>query len=212
MVGKPTEMFYHRRTEPDEALLPDEWIVDKILDHKFDKGQYKFLTQWEGSDEHTWEPVGNFIHRYSSDFVKYCRKEGILTELVQFLTAACVVGCCVFMWFMFMSVCCIIYALLVRFLQSCSHTVHGIFTTCTIQTNTPASFLEGDFWGWAGKVARKESSEPSISSHYSSQNEVEGGKTKHSLSVADQQRQCTYSFPYFDFIPWSALGWLVGAS
>ena len=88
VVGRPTELFVHRRTEPGDDLLPDEWNVEKILDHKIEKGQYKFLTQWEGSDEKTWEPVGNFIHRYSVDFVKYCKKLGILTELLQFLTAA----------------------------------------------------------------------------------------------------------------------------
>ena len=88
VIGKPMEMYYHRRTEPVEEAMPDEWLVDKILEHKVERGQFKFLTQWQGSDEHTWEPVGNFIHRYSSDFVRYCRKKGILMELVQFLTAS----------------------------------------------------------------------------------------------------------------------------
>ena len=30
VVGKQTEMFYHRRTEPDEEAMPDEWIVENI--------------------------------------------------------------------------------------------------------------------------------------------------------------------------------------
>ena len=49
VVGKPTEMFYHKRTEPDDEAMPDEWIVEKILDHKVEKGRHKFLTKWEGS-------------------------------------------------------------------------------------------------------------------------------------------------------------------
>ena len=88
MVGKPTELFFHKRTEPDDEAMPDEWIVEKILDHKDDREKMKFLTKWEGLDETTWEPVGNFIHRFSMDFVKYCRRHGIVGELVQFLTAA----------------------------------------------------------------------------------------------------------------------------
>ena len=50
-------MFYHKRTEADDEAMPDEWIVEKILDHKEDRGKVKFLTKWEGSDETTWEPV-----------------------------------------------------------------------------------------------------------------------------------------------------------
>ena len=88
VIGRPTEMFYHKRTEFDPEAMPDEWNVDKILDHKFERGQWKFLTKWEGSDECTWEPVGNFIHRFLSEFVQYCRHKGFLRELVQFLTAA----------------------------------------------------------------------------------------------------------------------------
>jgi Chromo (CHRromatin Organisation MOdifier) domain len=76
LMGTPIPLYFHQRTEIDEDALPDEWEVDEIVDHKRDsKGNLLFLTKWKGYplEDNTWEPTGNFIHRYSSDFVKYCR-------------------------------------------------------------------------------------------------------------------------------------------
>ena len=87
VVGRPTELFVHRRTEPVVDAEPGEWNVDSILEHKMEHGQYKFLTKWEHSDECTWEPVPNFIPQFSREFVVYCKRHGILSELVRFLTA-----------------------------------------------------------------------------------------------------------------------------
>jgi hypothetical protein len=89
MVGHKIPLFFHQRTQPDLEAEPDEWVVDKILRHKTDpQGNLLFLTKWQNFDEteNTWEPVGNFIHRYSADFVDYCIKNDIPINLTQYLS------------------------------------------------------------------------------------------------------------------------------
>ena len=47
---------------------------------------WEFLTEWEGAeDSPTWEPPGNFLHRHSSEFVKYCHDHRVKFDLVQHL-------------------------------------------------------------------------------------------------------------------------------
>ena len=86
-MGKTTPLFYHQRTEIDPDLQVDEWEVKEILTHKGAGQNLRFLTQWEGADEgdETWEPVGNFVHRYSSEFVKYCKENKLRINLLDFL-------------------------------------------------------------------------------------------------------------------------------
>ena len=44
------------------------------------------MTEWEGAeDSPTWEPPGNFVHRYSSEFVKYCHDHRVKFDLVKHL-------------------------------------------------------------------------------------------------------------------------------
>ena len=87
VLGEPTPLFYHRRTVPDPEAAPDEWIVEEILEHRLERdGSYKFLTKWQASEERTWEPVGNFFHRYSSDLVAYCQKHGLGLDVIRYLS------------------------------------------------------------------------------------------------------------------------------
>lgn len=89
VMGRPTPLFFHKRTVPDTEAQPDEWNVEKILKHKVDpQGQLKFLTKWEGCEPgtETWEPIGNFIHRYSSDFVRYCKQNHLVVDLTKHLS------------------------------------------------------------------------------------------------------------------------------
>ena len=88
--SNPRELYFHKRTVVDRETTPQEWVVDKILDHKVDsQGRYKFLTHWEGADEKdaTWEPVNHFIHRYNSNWVKYCQEKGLSMDLIPSLSA-----------------------------------------------------------------------------------------------------------------------------
>jgi hypothetical protein len=88
VFGKGRPLYYFRRTEKEEEALPDEWEVDKILKHRLGRdGQWEFLTKWVGcaDGEETWEPIGHFIHRYSADFVIYCRNQGLDIDLLHAL-------------------------------------------------------------------------------------------------------------------------------
>ena len=89
VTGAPTPLHFHKRTVPDVEAGPEEWIVEKVLKHRTKGGKLEFLTKWEGAEEgeETWEPVGNFIHRYSSEFVKYCQEKGLELNLTKHLSA-----------------------------------------------------------------------------------------------------------------------------
>ena len=86
--GRPVPLFFHKRTVVDPDAAPDEWIVDKILNHRSNgKGGYEFLTHFQGTEEHeaTWEPLNSFFHRYSSDLIKYCKAKGLYPDLTRVL-------------------------------------------------------------------------------------------------------------------------------
>jgi hypothetical protein len=77
--------LFYKRTEKEEEAMPDEWEVEKILRHRLGKnGKWEFLTKWVGYEEgeETWEPMGNFIHRFSGEFVKYCRGKKLKVDLL----------------------------------------------------------------------------------------------------------------------------------
>ena len=84
--GNPIPLFYHRRTVVDAEAMPDEYDVEEILDHKFDKdGGERYLTHWKGfsKSEATWEPPSSFLHRYSADFIRYCLRKGLHKGLLK---------------------------------------------------------------------------------------------------------------------------------
>ena len=71
VVGNSIPLFYHQLTEIDPELQVDEWVCKRILSHRVVGDSWEFLTEWEDAeDSPTWEPPGNFFHRYSSEFVK----------------------------------------------------------------------------------------------------------------------------------------------
>ena len=64
--------------------------MEKILKHKKKGAQVLFLTVWKGDieEEATWKPLGNFIHRYSSDLVMYAREHNLMDlSVLRYLTA-----------------------------------------------------------------------------------------------------------------------------
>ena len=64
----------------------DEWVCKRILGHRVVEDSWEFLTEWEGAeDSPTWEPPGNFVHLYSSEFVKYCHYHRVKFDLVKHL-------------------------------------------------------------------------------------------------------------------------------
>ena len=81
-------LYYHRRTVIDEEAKEDEYEVDKILKHKIDaKGKEWYLTQWKGGspEDASWLPPNAFFHRYSSDFVDYCIRNGVTSQVLKYL-------------------------------------------------------------------------------------------------------------------------------
>ena len=72
----------------DTEALPDEYEVERVIKHKVDdRGNLLFLTRGQGygEDDDTWEPIGNFIHRYACDFVKYCKEHNLHPDILTHL-------------------------------------------------------------------------------------------------------------------------------
>ncbi len=91
LIGPPLPLFFHQRTVDDPEAAPDEWVVDQIIKHRWrSDGKPEFLTVWKGFDVSaaTWEPAGNFFHRYAFDIIKYCREQGIPLDVTKYLSAA----------------------------------------------------------------------------------------------------------------------------
>ena len=89
--GKKTELAYYKINKNTTTKeTQQELIVEKILKHKKKGAQVLFLTVWKGYTEEaaTWEPLGNFIHRYSSDLVMYAPELNLMDlSVLRYLTA-----------------------------------------------------------------------------------------------------------------------------
>ena len=67
----------------------DEWEVDEILRHKVgEDGQMWFETKWVGFGAPTWEPLGNFVHRYNVDWAEYCKQHKLRVDVTTHLLGA----------------------------------------------------------------------------------------------------------------------------
>lgn len=89
VVVEKVELFHFQTVGETEEATPREWNVEEIVGHRWVGGKPQFLTRWEGAapGEETWEPVGNFVHRYSYLLPRYCKRKGINLDLVQFLSS-----------------------------------------------------------------------------------------------------------------------------
>jgi len=47
-LGQPIPLYYHQRTVIDPEAQGDEWIVDKILKHRYRNGELEFFNNMEG--------------------------------------------------------------------------------------------------------------------------------------------------------------------
>jgi hypothetical protein len=86
--GNPKPMYFHQRTVPDPDAAPDEWRVEKILDHRWKNGKWEFLVKWEGFGEQEagWEPANSFFHRYNSDVIDYASRNDLDLNVTKFLS------------------------------------------------------------------------------------------------------------------------------
>ena len=77
--------FSPQSTDFDSA--PDEWEVEKIITHRKDSsGRLEFLTMWKDCSDVTWEPLMQFIHRYSSGWRDYVLSKGLKFNLVDYMS------------------------------------------------------------------------------------------------------------------------------
>jgi len=62
VTGESVPLHYFTSGAQDLDVAPDEWVVERILDHRQVQGKLQFLTHRKGFDrsDATWEPVGNF--------------------------------------------------------------------------------------------------------------------------------------------------------
>ena len=83
-VGTLSYIGFSKRAKLVEEPAP-ECEADCIMGHRKVDGHYEFLTSWKGycSNADTWEHLGNFFNRYSSDLVKYAKTHGLVNLAVM---------------------------------------------------------------------------------------------------------------------------------
>ena len=74
-VSNPTPLYYYSGKAPDLSVEPDQWAVEKIMEHRVrPDGVKEFLVKWEGVEdkENTWEPFINLITP-NQPLMDYCQ-------------------------------------------------------------------------------------------------------------------------------------------
>jgi hypothetical protein len=86
-TGACIPLHFHRRTEVEPDVGPEEWEVEKIEGHRYKGGVLQFLTRWKGfgKKEATWEPLKSFFHRWAAPIRPYLQHKGLLPDLVKAL-------------------------------------------------------------------------------------------------------------------------------
>ena len=79
--GIPCLHFQPRAKLPES----DDYIVDKILDHKVENGQHFWRVRWKGygPEEDTWEPISSFLGNIQKDWAKFNRDNKISLSLQE---------------------------------------------------------------------------------------------------------------------------------
>jgi hypothetical protein len=86
LLGEPVKLFQYRQAVRETELAPDEWLFDKITNHRRDaNGDWEFLVKWQDSEQSTWEPLGHFFHKYADAFIKYCHEHRLRPDVIDHL-------------------------------------------------------------------------------------------------------------------------------
>ncbi len=78
-------MYSFSKRAPEVPVGPEQWLVEKILEHRVDdQGGSDFLVQWEGCEakNSTWELLLNFLTS-NETVMRYVELEGIPLEIVE---------------------------------------------------------------------------------------------------------------------------------
>ena len=76
----PTDLFYFSRKAVPVEVGPDEWLVDKIENHRVSKatGEVEFLVKWKNWDgEAQWQPWQNFFQLCNEEVLAYCHTKQV---------------------------------------------------------------------------------------------------------------------------------------
>ena len=82
---QPFPLFYVAGKAPELEVGTNEWLVDKILDHRVRQGVLEFKVRWKDFDESgdQWEPWVHFFPGVNEELVKYCRERGVPLDLAK---------------------------------------------------------------------------------------------------------------------------------
>jgi hypothetical protein len=76
LTGKSLPFHYYQPSMAPGSAVED-WVVDKVLKHRKQKGKLQWLVLWKGYTTPTWEPLESFLSGIQDDWLKYNRKKGL---------------------------------------------------------------------------------------------------------------------------------------
>jgi len=83
-AGQPIPMYYFSGKAPVFGAAPDEWEVERVRGHRYDrKGNLEFRVEWNElePEEATWEPFANFVTP-NQLVMDYCVDRGLNVDLL----------------------------------------------------------------------------------------------------------------------------------
>jgi hypothetical protein len=83
----PLPLFYFSGKATPVEVGPDDWVVEKIEDHRINvkTGEHEFLVQWKDWDpaDQQWQPWRNFFQLCNEQVLDFCEKNKIDVDLVE---------------------------------------------------------------------------------------------------------------------------------
>ena len=83
----PLPLFYFSGKATPVEVGPDDWIVEKIADHRINvkTGEHEFLVQWKDWDpaDLQWQPWRKFFQLCNEHVLDFCEKNKIDVNLVE---------------------------------------------------------------------------------------------------------------------------------
>ena len=86
MQGSRGLCFIGKGGRYENRVNVGEKEVEEIRDQKWStSNKFMFLTKWKDRNRVSWEPVGNFVQRYSEEMVWYAYEKGLEFNLTESL-------------------------------------------------------------------------------------------------------------------------------
>ena len=85
-AGQPRPLHFWKGGRYENRVNAGEKEVEEIRGHKWSTNdKLMFLTKWKDRNRVTWEPVSNFVQRYSEEMVGYAYENGLELNLTESL-------------------------------------------------------------------------------------------------------------------------------